>query len=49
MGMRSKRVFLRIELPLSAPVIMAGVRTAVVYNVGAPRWRPWLAPEGLGT
>ena len=48
MGMRSKRVFLRIELPLSAPVIMAGVRTAVVYNVGSAALATLVGAGGLG-
>ena len=48
MGMRSRRVFLRIELPLSAPVIMAGVRTAVVYNVGSAALATLVGAGGLG-
>ena len=48
MGMRSKRVFLRIELPLSAPVIVAGVRTAVVYNVGSAALATLVGAGGLG-
>jgi osmoprotectant transport system permease protein len=48
MGMRSNRVFLKIELPLSASVIMAGVRTAVVYNVGSAALATLVGAGGLG-
>jgi osmoprotectant transport system permease protein len=48
MGMRSNRVFLKIELPLSAAVIMAGVRTAVVYNVGSAALATLVGAGGLG-
>jgi len=34
MGMTKLRVLLRIELPLSTPIILAGVRTALILNVG---------------
>ncbi len=34
MGMGKLRVLLRIELPLAVPVILAGVRTALILNVG---------------
>ncbi len=34
MGMSKLQTLLRIELPLSVPVILAGVRTALVINVG---------------
>jgi osmoprotectant transport system permease protein len=48
MGMRPHRVFLKIELPLSASVIMAGVRTAVVYNVGSAALATLVGAGGLG-
>jgi osmoprotectant transport system permease protein len=48
MGMRPNRVFLKIELPLSASVIMAGVRTAVVYNVGSAVLATLVGAGGLG-
>ncbi len=34
MGMTKLRVLYRIELPLSTPIILAGVRTALILNVG---------------
>jgi osmoprotectant transport system permease protein len=48
MGMRPHRVFLKIELPLSASVIIAGVRTAVVYNVGSAALATLVGAGGLG-
>jgi osmoprotectant transport system permease protein len=34
MGMTKRAVLARIELPLSVPIIMAGLRTALTINVG---------------
>ncbi len=34
MGMTRRLVLTRIELPLAVPVILAGVRTAMVLNIG---------------
>ncbi|ANH36969.1 Choline transport system permease protein OpuBB [Nocardioides dokdonensis FR1436] len=34
MGMTRRLVLTRIELPLAVPVIMAGIRTAMVLNIG---------------
>ena len=39
MGMTKRQVLTRIELPLAVPVIIAGVRTALIINIGmAPSW-----------
>ena len=35
MGMTDRQMFFQVEAPLSAPVIMAGVRTAAVWTIGA--------------
>ena len=35
MGMTRKQTLLRVELPLAMPVIIAGIRTATVWVVGA--------------
>lgn len=48
MGMRPVRILQRVELPLAAPVIMAGVRTAVVVNVGTAPLATFVAAGGLG-
>jgi osmoprotectant transport system permease protein len=35
LGMTRRQILLRVELPLAAPVIAAGIRTATVWTVGA--------------
>ncbi|HWO20398.1 MAG TPA: ABC transporter permease/substrate-binding protein [Kofleriaceae bacterium] len=35
LGMTDRQILLRVELPLAAPVIAAGIRTAAVWTVGA--------------
>ena len=48
MGMTPIHVLRRIELPLAYPVIMAGVRTAVVINVGTATLATFIGAGGLG-
>lgn len=48
MGMTKRAVLIRIELPLAVPVIMAGVRTALVINVGTATLATFFAAGGLG-
>jgi len=48
MGMTKRRVLVRIELPLAVPVILAGVRTALVINVGAATLAAYVNAGGLG-
>ncbi len=48
MGMSPRRVLTRIELPLAIPVIMAGIRTAVVINVGTATLATFIGAGGLG-
>jgi osmoprotectant transport system permease protein len=38
-----------VELPLALPVIMAGVRTAVVMNIGVAAIAAYIGAGGLGT
>ena len=46
MGMTDKQILFRVELPLAAPVIIAGIRTATVWVVGmATRGTPVGAPS----
>jgi len=35
MGMSERQVLLRVQLPMAAPVVAAGIRTAAVWTVGA--------------
>ena len=49
MGMSSSRVLREIELPLAVPVILAGVRTAAVINVGTATIGALTNAGGLGS
>jgi len=48
MGMTKLAVLGRVELPLAVPVILAGVRTALVINVGAATLATFINAGGLG-
>ncbi|TDD57479.1 ABC transporter permease [Kribbella antibiotica] len=48
MGMSNRSVLGRIELPLAVPVIMAGIRTALVLVVGTATLATFIDAGGLG-
>ena len=48
MGMTRGAVLGRIELPLAVPVILAGIRTALVINVGTATLATFVNAGGLG-
>lgn len=48
MGLSSTQVLFGIELPLSVPVILAGIRTALVINVGTATLAAYINAGGLG-
>jgi osmoprotectant transport system permease protein len=48
MGMRPSERLLRTELPLAARVILAGVRTSVVLNIGTATIGATIGAGGLG-
>jgi len=48
MGMTKLSTLLRIELPLAVPVILAGVRTALVITVGTVALATFIGAGGLG-
>jgi osmoprotectant transport system permease protein len=48
MGMTKRAVLQKIELPLAVPVILAGVRTALVINVGTATLGTFVNAGGLG-
>ncbi len=48
MGMSSTAVLFRIELPLAVPVMLAGIRTALVILVGTATLATFVAAGGLG-
>lgn len=49
MGMSRSTVLRKLELPLAVPVILAGVRTALVINVGTATLAAYINAGGLGT
>jgi len=49
LGMNSLQRIVKVELPLSLPVIMAGVRSAVVINIGVMAIAAYIGAGGLGT
>lgn len=48
MGMKTHQRLLRVEIPNALPVIMAGVRTAVVLNIGIGVIAAYIGAGGLG-
>ncbi|MBM1634330.1 ABC transporter permease [Sulfitobacter mediterraneus] len=49
MGMRPFQRLGQVEIPLALPVIMAGVRTAVVMSIGVTAIAAYIGAGGLGT
>ncbi len=47
-GMTPREALLRVELPLAAPVIVAGVRTAAVWTVGTATLATPVGAQSLG-
>ncbi len=48
MGMTKQQILLKVELPLAMPIILAGIRTATVINVGVATLASYIAAGGLG-
>lgn len=48
MGLTSRQLLLKVELPLALPYIMAGIKTASVINVGVATLSAFIAAGGLG-
>jgi len=48
MGMSYSQILFKVELPLAMPVILAGIRTATVINVGVATLASLIAAGGLG-
>jgi osmoprotectant transport system permease protein len=48
LGMTPGQVLRYVRLPLAAPVIMAGIRTAAVINVGTATLAAFIGAGGLG-
>lgn len=48
LGMTERQLLRYVRLPLAAPVIMAGVRTAAVINIGTATLAAFIGAGGLG-
>ncbi|KKB36863.1 ABC transporter permease/substrate-binding protein [Bacillus thermotolerans] len=48
MGMNGRQLFTKVELPLAMPVMMAGIRTAMVLIVGTATLAALIGAGGLG-
>jgi osmoprotectant transport system permease protein len=48
LGMTDAQILRQVRLPLAAPVIMAGIRTAAVINVGTATLAAFIGAGGLG-
>ena len=48
MGMTDLQILVRVELPLALSVMMAGIRTATVINVGTATLAAFIGAGGLG-
>ena len=48
LGMRPRDLLWRVEMPLAAPVILAGIRTAAVISVGTATLAAFIGAGGLG-
>jgi osmoprotectant transport system permease protein len=49
MGMTSLERLRKVELPIAVPVIMAGIRVAVVINIGVTAIATYIGAGGLGS
>jgi len=49
LGMGAARILRRIELPLALPVIIAGVRTSTIINIGTAALASTVGAKSLGT
>lgn len=48
LGMTPRQILRHVRLPLAAPLIMAGIRTAAVINVGTATLAAFIGAGGLG-
>lgn len=49
MGMTPSQILFQIELPIASSIIMAGIRTSMVINVGTATLGAFVGSGGLGT
>ena len=48
MGMTSRQILFMVELPMTLPILMAGVRTATVLTIGVAALATFIGAGGLG-
>ncbi|MEI2265232.1 ABC transporter permease [Erwinia sp. CGal63] len=48
-GMSPRQILFRVELPLAAPVILAGIRTSVIINIGTATIASTVGATTLGS
>ena len=48
MGLTRRQTFLRVELPLAAPTVLAGLRIATVSTISIATVAAFVIPKGLG-
>src|SRR5687768_16126291 len=48
MGMSTRQMLLRIEVPLAAPVVLAGLRIATLSTIALATIAAWIGAGGLG-
>jgi osmoprotectant transport system permease protein len=48
MGMSPRQILYKVQLPLAMPVMLAGIRTATVINVGVATLAAYIGAGGLG-
>ncbi|OAK67405.1 ABC transporter permease [Lederbergia galactosidilytica] len=48
MGMTSKQILFMVELPLTLPILMAGIRTSTVLTIGVAALATFIGAGGLG-
>jgi len=49
MGMSSRQVLMQIELPMAVPIMLAGIRVALILNVGVATLATYTNAGGLGS
>ncbi|MDP9466279.1 MAG: ABC transporter permease [Actinomycetota bacterium] len=49
MGMSARQILLQIELPVAVPVMLAGIRVALILNVGVATLATYTNAGGLGS
>jgi osmoprotectant transport system permease protein len=49
MGLTPSQILFRVELPIASSVIMAGIRTSLVINIGTATLGAFVGSGGLGT